>query len=156
MATKNVAEGRMVKEFRQSRRAAGGKELERWLPDRKGESGGGPYTLILAIPRLVKSTVRQFESLCEPFIYYRSPPPHLFLSLFFTRRFHPSGQTGENITRRGERRNAWRSDKEGAAEILAEAVILMRVVLKFYVTLSSPSPRAPTPLPLHSERGIKL
>lgn len=29
MATKNVAEGRMAKEFRQNRRAAGGKELER-------------------------------------------------------------------------------------------------------------------------------
>lgn len=70
----------MVKESRQNRRAA---ELlpvvkgsrGRWLLDRKREDGDGPYALILAIPRLVKSTVRQFESLCEPFIYCLSRLP---------------------------------------------------------------------------------
>lgn len=33
------------------------------------EERRSPYALILAIASLVKSTVRQFESLCEPFIY---------------------------------------------------------------------------------------
>lgn len=65
----------MVKESRLNRRllpAVKGSR-GRWLSDRKGEGRGGPYALILAIPRLVKSTVRQFESLCEPFIYCVSP-----------------------------------------------------------------------------------
>lgn len=168
MATKNVSEGRMVKEFRRGMTVSSdfprrwgwngsrGFTLRRGLLKRnraghgtgigatKGarEARGTPYVLILAIASLVKSAVRQFESLCEPFIYsLASSPPW----------------TVENVT--------WRRKRKGwggaGVEILAEAVILMRAVLKFNVTFPSTLQRdsrrpASPPRGRDTERGIKL
>jgi len=94
--------------------------------DREGV--GGPYAPILAIARLVKSTVRQFESLCEPFIHCLPRPPLIAISLSLSLSLSLDASTPGA---KGEKTHA-RSDEERGAEILAEAVILMRAVLKFY------------------------
>lgn len=51
------------------RNEEGGSGREKHAIKGAREERSSPYVLILAIASLVKSTVRQFESLCEPFIY---------------------------------------------------------------------------------------
>lgn len=129
----------MAKEFRQNRRAAGGKELERKVTaGSKGRGRGWPLCSDISnTPSRKVDCAAIRVTLRTLYILPLSASPPLSLSVPHP-TLSPFGQNGENVTRRGERRNARRNDKEGASEILAEAVILMRVVLKFYVT---PCPR---------------
>lgn len=132
----------MVKESRHNRRAAGGKRLERKVAaGSKGRGRGWPLCSDISNTPSRKVDCAAIRVTLRT-LYILPLLPSLFCPSFF---YLPSlAQTEENITCGNERKkerkraHARRNDEEGVAKILAKAVILMRVVLKFYVT---PRPR---------------